>query len=347
MASTTSASKPFSWANVDWEALRRLRARFLQFDGRSGSQNSKGEIQNPSGDFAGYWSPAALASYDFTFAERIGWKWDTVLAKLRQRGWTPPLGPSLDWACGTGAASRRLLAAFPETIRTVHLWDRSHAARDFAATRLRALHPSVEIETNEPAAPPVLLLISHVLNELPSASLDHLLAIAGHAQSILWIEPGTYPVSRRLITIREKLRGDFRVIAPCTHACPCGLLTPENERHWCHHFALIPSSVHTDPGWSRFSATLQIDLSTLPFSYLVLDRREIAPLPENASRILGRPRHYKGYSKILSCQSEGVHDLTLQKRDAPILLKELKKSPASLYQWRRVGDRIRNGEPIL
>jgi hypothetical protein len=37
-----------------------------------------------------YWRTTAdLANYDATYGECIGWKWDHVLAGLRQRRWTP------------------------------------------------------------------------------------------------------------------------------------------------------------------------------------------------------------------------------------------------------------------
>src|SRR5260370_37119210 len=111
------------------------------------------------------------------------------------------------------------------------------------------------------------------------------------------------------------------------------MLAAGNERHWCHHFAKIPGYVHTDPGWGRLSKTLEIDISTLPYSYLVLDRRPGALNPvSESSRVIGVPRYYKGFAKILSCQADGVHELTLQKRDAPDFLKAMKKDPGSLYQ---------------
>ena len=109
----------------------------------------------------------------------------------------------------------------------------------------------------------------------------------------------------------------------------------------------MPGFVHTDPGWGRFSRTLNVDLSTLAMSFLVLDRRPEA-LPESGqSRILGEPRYYKGYSKILSCQADGVQELTLQKRDAHELLKAMKKDVGTLYRWQRDGDKIRSGERIF
>jgi len=84
-------------------------------------------------------------------------------------------------------------------------------------------------------------------------------------------------------------------------------------------------------------------------SFLVLDRRPAAlAAPESAeSRMIGEPRYYKGFSKILSCQADGVQELTLQKRDAHELLKAMKKDPGSLYRWERDGDKIRAGERVF
>ena len=183
-----------------------------------------------------------------------------------------------------------------------------------------------------------------MINELSQVALKRLLALVEKAQAVLWVEPGTSAVSRKLIAMREGLLRRFRVIAPCTHSMTCGMLSAENKRHWCHHFAKIPGYVHTDSGWRRFSATLEIDLCTLPFSFLVLDRRPAVTNSEReVARVIGKPRHYKGFAKVLSCQSVGVRELTIQKRDTPQLLKEIKKAPSSLYRWEREGDKIMGG----
>ena len=62
--------------------------------------------------------------------------------------------------------------------------------------------------------------------------------------------------------------------------------------------------------------------------------REPVPgiLPEGWSRMLGEPRVYKGFAKILSCQADGVRELELQKRAAPEVFKAMKSahSPAFL-----------------
>ena len=343
MESNNIGSNSFCWADVDWTELRRLRGRFLRFDEDGVSPD--GADSHP--DRSDYWtSESDLTSYDFTFAERIGWKWDTVLAELKTRGWTPPAGTVLDWGCGTGMAGRRVAEAWPDAIRELILWDRSGRARQFAVRRAQAVFPGLAVQTADIV--PDLLVISHVLNELSPESLRRLMDLAQQAQAVLWVEPGTSVVSRKLIAVRESLVGPFRAVAPCPHADKCGMLAVGNERHWCHHFAKIPGHVHTDPGWGRFSATLQIDLSTLPFSFLVLDRRGAVVSEEReTSRIIGRARYYKGFAKLLSCQSDGVRELRLSKRDAAELFKEMKKNPGSLYQWEREGEKIRSGVRVF
>lgn len=341
MESNTTGSNSFLWSDVDWDALRRLRARFLDFD----------QLDDTGAELArsDYWeSFAAMASYDFTFAERIGWKWDTVIAELQARGWTPPGGTVLDWGCGTGVAGRRVIEAWPDAAQKLLLWDRSESGRQFAMKRARQTFPRIAISPATTETIADLLIISHVINELSPEALEGLVALMEKAQAVLWVEPGTSAVSRKLVSARERLLEKFNIIAPCTHALGCGMLAAGNERHWCHHFARIPGYVHTDSGWGRFSKTLEIDISTLPFSYLVLDKRPAhAGAGRELSRVIGVPRYYKGFAKILSCQADGVRELTLQKRDAPDFLKAIKKDPGSLYRWERDGDKIRGGARVL
>ena len=101
-----------------------------------------------------------------------------------------------------------------------------------------------------------------------------------------------------------------------------------------------------DSYWVRFAQRAGIDLRSLPYSFLVLERkglREPVPglLSDGYSRIIGAPRFYKGYAKIFSCQSDSVRDLTLQKRDAPDLFKALKEhNAAGIYRWQSAKGRI-------
>jgi len=323
---------------LDWTALDRLRAGFL--DGAA--------ARGP------YWqSPSDLASYDATYAERIGWKWDALLRELARLGWRPRARTILDWGCGSGVAGRRVVSAFgADRFDALHVWDHSPLARDFALGQARAAFPSLPVETSaDSGQSPGLLVLSHVLNELPPDALASLLALAARAEAVLWVEPGTHAVSRRLIELREKLRPAFRVVAPCPHQAACGLLAPGNERHWCHFFAEPPPGVQNDSDWVRFGQRAGVDLRSQAYSCLVLDRQPddsasgsglsaldsgLGEAATSPARILGRAEHFKGFARILSCEAAGVAELELQKRADPELFKELKKDASHpLYRWTR------------
>lgn len=277
-----------------------------------------------SNGLADYWdSSGKLELYDRFFAERIGWKWDAVLTELTSLGWTPPGECLVDWGCGSGIASRKALTAFG-TCKTA-IWDRSSAARDYARRRILEEHPTAIVsawDNREPSGG--LWLISHVINELADGALEGLLSmISGYAEAVIWVESGTWEASRRLIAARERLKAAFRCVAPCPHQASCGLLTPENERHWCHHFTRPPGYVFQDADWSAFSRELKIDLGTVPYSYLALDRRSVKQTANE--RVIGHPRLFKGYAKLLTCTVGGVTEKTIQKRGHEELFRRLKK----------------------
>jgi len=347
-----------NWGDIDWTVLERLRAMFLSGAATAGP----------------YWRSAdELENYDFTYAERIGWKWDAVLHELDQRGWRPSGADGaadehgdaagrngrlavLDWGCGSGVAGRRMVQWLGvDRVGVLRLWDHSALATDFAVQAARARFPRLAVEHMTPGfiegdAPVGVLVISHVLNELPAAELLALRGLASRAETIVWVEPGTQEISRALIAVREQLRDRFRVVAPCTHQHACGLLAPENARHWCHHFAPPPAGIFTDSNWVKFGQRAGIDLRSLPYSFLALERREsgVADAPlSDFSRVLGEPRVYKGFAKVLNCDATGVAELLLQKRDAPGLFKQMRRpTPPLIYRWTRLEQKIVGGEPL-
>jgi hypothetical protein len=322
-----------TWAEIDWSVLERLRGLFLSGEAAQGA----------------YWrSPADLENYDLTYGERIGWKWDAVLGELSQRGWRPPGAASskvasgrvparnekpaiLDWGCGSGVAGRRVVRWLgADQVAVLRLWDHSALAADFAVQSARRSFPDLAVEHLTPGflageAPVGILVISHVLNELPAGELLALRELASRADAIIWVEPGTQEVSRALIELREQLRDRFRMVAPCTHQGACGLLAPENTRHWCHHFAPPPPGIFADSDWVKFGQRAGIDLRSLPYSFLALERRRKTDPDDPAgglSRVIGEPRCYKGFARVLSCEAGGVCERMLQKRDSPGLFKQ-------------------------
>jgi hypothetical protein len=322
-----------NWASLDWESLDRLRETFLT------DAKSRGP----------YWHTVTdLECYNFTYGERIGWKWDAVLRELKMRSWTPPGGAAvLDWGCGSGIAGRRVVDFFgAENFSSLLVHDHSPIAIDFSEHYGRKAFPGLVVERAshrdlEGDASFGLLVVSHVVNELDELARAQLASLCARAETILWVEPGTHEASRLLGGWRETLRSaGMNVIAPCPHQNACGVLTPGNERHWCHFFAAPPANIQADSEWVRFGQRAGIDLRSLPYSFLVLDRRPTAR-PEGYSRIIGEARHYKGYAKIFNCDAAGVSELMLQKRDAPELFKALKHSAGpELHRWTHTNGRI-------
>ena len=205
-----------NWESLDWEVLDRLRADFLSGAAANGP----------------YWHTLTdLECYDFTFGERIGWKWDAVLRELKLRRWAPPPATSvLDWGCGSGIAGRRVVEFFgPANFTRLRLHDHSALAMDFAEHHGRTHFPQFPVERATPRflhgdEPIGLLVVSHVLNELHAPDLAGLVALMARAGAILWVEPGNHEVSRVLGHWRQKLAGPLQVVAPCPHQAACGML---------------------------------------------------------------------------------------------------------------------------
>lgn len=330
-----------TWENLDWKILDRLRDGFLNGGAASGP----------------YWRTTAdLDHYDFTYAERIGWKWDAVLRELALKQWRPRSRTLFDWGCGSGVATRHVLSFFGAgQFDRVQLWDHSPLAcdyaagtvkRDFPAIATQALH-SRTLDSDEPVG---LLLISHVYNELDAPSRAALLRLIGRAESVIWVEAGTHAVARGLQQIRDELRAQFQVVAPCTHQNNCPILIPGNERDWCHFFAHPPSEIFASSHWVKFGQRAGIDLRSLPYAFIALDRATAPPadsVPAPLSRVIGRPEHFKPYARLLNCDATGLAMLTLPKRSAPALLKQLDRTKAPLvYHWQREGDKILGGHPL-
>jgi SAM-dependent methyltransferase len=304
---------------LDWETLEELRAAYLA--------GSAGAVD--------YWkSDSLLPGYDATFARRIAWKWQWVLRELERLNWSPPLGTVLDYGCGTGVAAREVLAHYRDhAIDSVALHDRSPRALKFAAEAVRREFPGVNVFAQSPEAAG-LMLVSHVLTELDQAGTAALISVVEHSQAVIFVEPGTRDASRRLIALREKLMSQMHPVAPCVHAARCGLLTAENERHWCHFFVTPPNIVFTDPGWVQFGRVMGIDLRSLPLSFLVMDRRAPAPLPQGSVRVLGHPRLYKGHALLQGCDASGVAEKRLTKRtDSAFFKATAKHRTPTLQQW--------------
>jgi hypothetical protein len=324
-----------TWSELDWTALNRHRQRFL------------GGV-SPEGP---YWASASdLEGYNLTYGERIGWKWDAVLDELVMRGWKPQVRSVLDWGCGSGVAGRRVISRFGAgAFDSLAVWDHSPLATEFAQTRARTEFPSLSVSAATPELlegrePIGLLVVSHVLNELSPSAVEELKGLVARSQALIWTEPGSHDISRALGALRDIWIKDFAVVAPCTHTNACPILAPGNERHWCHHFAAPPSAIFADSDWVKFGHRAGIDLRSLPYSFIALDRDWNGGEP-GLSRVIGRPEQFKPYVRLLNCDATGLAELMVMKRADPALYKELDKTRRPLvYSWVRDGAKITAGK---
>jgi hypothetical protein len=331
-----------NWNELDWKILARLREQFL---GNSASEGPYWQSEND------------LANYDLTYAERIGWKWDAVLRELKLRAWSPKGGLLLDWGCGSGVAHRRVLKAFgAQRFDSLLLWDRSAHAMAYSEGAATRAFPGLNVCQATPgfieAASPIgLLVVSHVLNELSEDALAELRRLILRAEAVLWVEAGTHEVARGLQAIRAELLNEFAVIAPCTHSGACPLLGAERERDWCHFFAAPPAGVFADSNWVRFGHQAGIDLRSLPYAFVALQKKSSCPPPaegaETLARVIGRPEHFKPYARLLCCDAAGAAEVTVSKRGLGALYKDLERNKGPLvYRWKREDDKIVEGEPL-
>ena len=209
---------------LDWQSLDKLRTEARKKD---------------------YWASFEILDlYDRTFAQRIAWKWQAVMDEFALKGGRLPESPKiLDWACGTGIASRSFLGQFQDLVAEVFVYDRSAKASQFALQALGREFPHAKVKNWLPERTrPNVLLLSHVINELDNKTLTELKTLISQAELTIWVEPGTPKVSRSLLEMREFFRAEFTILAPCPQQAACPMLAPENAAHWCHNFAEPPAT---------------------------------------------------------------------------------------------------------
>ena len=296
---------------INWQSLRDLRSDYVR---------SKGFLKD-------YWTPQLLKDYHQTLGQRISWKWQAVLTLIQDQGFMKDEEKLslLDLGCGTGVAALSFVDAFPNLqFDSIHLWDRSPKAREFAKLQLKDKTSETKIECSLPKSSNICL-VSHVLTEMDDQQLSDFMEQVTKSDHIFWVDAGTSFVSKRLIQIRQKLLSmGYEVKAPCNHQNQCGMLAEGNEDHWCHFFAEPPQEAHQSAFWRDFAKQLKVDLRSLPVSFLVMSRRSEKTKSDD-SRVIGRVREYKGFCKALLCNESGVSEQDIQKRDDKKVFKKLCK----------------------
>ncbi len=229
-----------------------------------------------------------------------------------QPGFTPK--SLLDVGCGPGAAAYAATDVWPE-IEFVEMIDRSPAFLALAATLAAesgvARVAEARIGAGDMArlgtdgAPRDLVVVAYALTELPDGCLtdvaDALWARTGGALAL--VEPGTPRDYSRLMRIRARLiELGAAILAPCPHARPCPLAPPD----WCHFSVRLPRSRE-----HKLLKGAEAPYEDEKFAYLVAAR---AGAPQ-AGRILAPARHGKAGVTLKTCETDGLREIFLPKRD--------------------------------
>ena len=269
-----------------------------------------------------YWeSVEALEAYDAVFARRIQWKWQSVLRELEDLRIDIPPGRVLDYGSGTGVASESMGQLFK---REYLIFDRSQRAMLFTQRKLEKLGVSCAQVNSYEEKPYDTFIASHIFSELEEAECIKVTKAAEKAQFLILVDAGTPAVSKKLVKLRDELlQRSWFVVAPCTHMnlCPTG----KSEADWCHFFAKTPSFVFTDSSWGKLAKELNIDLRSLPLSYLVMSKtpQEL----HGADRLIGRLKKNGQETLFHSCGAKG---LCLNKMKIP--KKKLKEIEKDLFR---------------
>ncbi|MBN8966068.1 MAG: methyltransferase, partial [Rhizobiales bacterium] len=186
------------------------------------------------------------------------------------------------WAaadCWNGLADVLLI----EGSDTIRAWGERLAA---AAGPARIVWRSGDIRNGINDSPPRdLVTLAYVLDEIAperrAALIDRLWQLTGDVLVI--VEPGTPAGWQRIVAARRQLiAAGAAILAPCPHAAPCPLLSPD----WCHFAARVARSRR-----HREVKGADVPWEDEKFIYLAVAR---TPGQAVASRVIAPPRAASG-----------------------------------------------------
>ena len=297
--------------------MTSLRQLFEMFTTDRGRLRSFGYLDDPKlrGAYLRYHLPLNAARVTYALTQSAA-----IEPRILQVPRIVDLGAgpgSAAWAAGLQMTA----AGTPSAGRVpdIHLYDRSTGALGLS----RRLFPANwTVRTNKwmlPALPDIpngsLVLLSMVLNELLSGDrgertaelVDALTRSCSAGTFVLIVEPALRGTGRDLMQFRDTAlhTGQWRVIAPCTHAKDCPLLAA-SDRSWCHfRFAWdAPDFVQ------RIADPMRLEYQNPSVSYLALERVANAT-PQRGigkARVIGEPMPIENGPGIYIC-TDGRREL--------------------------------------
>ena len=136
---------------------------------------------------------------------------------------------------------------------------------------------------------------------------------------LLIVEPGTKEGFEVISHAREYfLAGGLHIAAPCTHENKCGL----DKDDWCHFSVRVARSrIH------KLIKEADVPYEDEKFSYIAIVKDDVT---SDGMRILRHPDIRKGNIGLRVCDSQGIRNTIITKKDGELFKKARKSSAGDI-----------------
>lgn len=249
----------------------------------------------------------------------------------------------VDIGCGPGTYALAFLnqckGAYQGMIRLI---DQSPLMLEQARKILLHFYPTLQIQCFESVYDyqkqnfdPTLecLFFGHSLNEMQQQeSLD---LLKRNPQAVLWIEPGTPHVFRRLIKYRDELLNNgYDCLFPCLMKSACPALA-QGEEQWCHQ----STWTSVEPELHRLAQILELNRHHLPMmAHAYLRRDNSVAYAEGEARLVRKRKETKHSFEWEVC---AVLDGQLQWLELSIPKKTMEKAQVKEMEKIDLGEKLK------
>lgn len=166
-----------------------------------------------------------------------------------------------------------------------------------------------------------LVMSSYMINEIKLQDRERVFGRLWNMtdKMLLIVEPGTKEGFEVISHAREYfLAGGMHIAAPCTHENKCGL----DKDDWCHFSVRVARSrIH------KLIKEADVPYEDEKFSYIAIVRDDMT---SDGMRILRHPDIRKGNIGLRVCDSQGIRNTIITKKDGELFKKARKSSAGDL-----------------
>lgn len=166
-----------------------------------------------------------------------------------------------------------------------------------------------------------LVMSSYMINEIKLQDRENVFDKLWNMtdKMLLIVEPGTKEGFEVISHAREYfLAGGMHIAAPCTHENKCGL----DKDDWCHFSVRVARSrIH------KLIKEADVPYEDEKFSYIAIVKDDVT---SDGMRILRHPDIRKGNIGLRVCNSQGIRNTIITKKDGELFKKARKSSAGDL-----------------